>query len=82
MTAQQETQLLEDVAMMRTAILGNGTKGLAQRMTEIETWRHSHPRVCPMEAAPNPRKANIVNVLLGVAAAVGVCGSVIVAILK
>jgi len=80
MNAQQEMQLLEDMAVVKKCIMGNGVKGLAQRMDEEEAWRHSHPRVCPMEAGPNPHKVNRMNVFFAIVGALGVTGSLVVAI--
>jgi hypothetical protein len=82
MTEEQEQQLLTDVALTRQAIMGNGVKGLNERMDEVEQWRDSHPRQCPLEAAPNPRKVNLTNIVLGVVGAAGVLGSLAVAIFK
>lgn len=75
-------QVATDIAVLKQAILGNGVKGLRQRMDELEEWRESHPRICPMEAAPNPRKANILNVVFAIIGAVGVVGSLAVAMIK
>jgi len=81
-TSDQETQLLGDMAIVKQAIMGNGVKGLAQRMNEMEEWRHTHPRVCPMNEPPNPRKANRLGIFFAIIGAMGVVGSLIVAVLK
>ena len=39
-TAFQELQL--GVARIETALVGNGTKGLASRMTDSEDWQETH----------------------------------------
>jgi hypothetical protein len=70
------------MAIVKQAIMGNGVKGLAQRMNEIEEWRHAHPRVCPMSEPPNPRKVNRLNIVFAIIGAIGVIGSLIVAVLK
>lgn len=49
MTKATETKLLADVGNIKQAIMGNGVKGLAQRTGELEDWRDTHPRECPME---------------------------------
>ncbi len=82
MTPEQEDKLLETVARLDQAICGNGVKGLVQRMDEEEVWRHTHPRVCPLDAAPSPRKVNRWNILFGIVAGIGVFGSLAVAIFK
>ena len=54
MTAEQEMELITKVELTHQAIVGNGVKGLADRMGDLEEWRARHPRVCPME---RPRKS-------------------------
>ena len=49
MTKATESKLLQDVATIKQAIMGNGVKGLAERMCDIETWIGTHPRLCPIE---------------------------------
>ena len=82
-------QVATDMATVKQAIMGNGVKGLSDRMNEVEEWRHTHPRVCPMpghleETVPtqNARKVNGWNVFFGIIGAVGVIGSLAVAVLK
>jgi hypothetical protein len=82
MTEEQEQQLLTDVALTKQAVMGNGVKGLKERMDEEELWRHTHPRICPLETPPNPKKVNAMNIVLGVIGAVGVMGSLAVALFK
>lgn len=41
-----------DIAVLKTAILGNGTIGLAERMTTVEAWVNTHPRECPLAQGP------------------------------
>ena len=49
MTKATESKLLQDVATIKQAIMGNGVRGLAERANDIETWIDTHPRLCPME---------------------------------
>jgi PHP family Zn ribbon phosphoesterase len=83
MTELQEAKLLEDVALTRQAVMGgDGMKGVVQRVEEIEDWKESHPRVCPYNEPPNPRKVNGLNIFLGIVGAIGVAGSLVVAVIK
>jgi hypothetical protein len=79
-TPKQETQLIENVTKITQAVMGNGVKGLAQRVDDIEEWRHSHPRLCPFEK----KQSEIWGVRVGEAAVIGIaltCGEIILRLL-
>jgi hypothetical protein len=82
-------QVARDVTKLLVAVMGNGTKGLAQRVDEMEEWMKDHPRVCPLEAhieetvnTPKERKTSWWTVFASVFGAIGVIGSLLVAIVK
>ncbi|HXK36975.1 MAG TPA: hypothetical protein VJ553_05340 [Candidatus Paceibacterota bacterium] len=53
MTEQQERllqQVATDVAVLKGAVIGNGTKGLSERASDVEEWQSNHPRDCPLPA--------------------------------
>ncbi len=46
--AKELTENTRQTALLTQAVMGNGVKGLADRMGELEEWRDTHPRVCPV----------------------------------
>ena len=92
MTENQEELLQRvagDVAVLKGAIVGNGTKGLSDRVEEMEEWKNTHPRLCFLVehiagtvSIAKERKVSGANILFGVIGAVGVLGSLLVAVLK
>ena len=48
--ARDLAQNTKDTALVKQAVMGNGVRGLDQRMTDQEKWRDEHPRVCPLAA--------------------------------
>jgi hypothetical protein len=43
-------QVATDVAVLKGAVVGNGTKGLSERTSDVEKWQSNHPRDCPLPA--------------------------------
>ena len=39
----------EMLLRIHQAVVGNGVKGLSQRMIEVEEYIKDHPRICPLE---------------------------------
>jgi len=39
----------EMLTKIHQAVVGNGVKGLCDRMNEVEDYIHDHPRICPLE---------------------------------
>ena len=39
----------EMLLRIHQAVVGNGVKGLSERMLEVEDYIKDHPRVCPLE---------------------------------
>lgn len=78
-------QVATDIAVLKNAIIGNGTKGLSDRMIAVEEWKGGHPRACPLpehiEATENTPKQGRANrwVIIGVvvASVTGAAGLVI-----
>jgi hypothetical protein len=46
----QTVENAKQMALLTQAIMGNGVKGLNDRMCDMETWRDSHPRECQAPA--------------------------------
>lgn len=46
--ARDLAQNMKDTALVKQAVMGNGVKGLNERMIDQEEWRDKHPRVCPL----------------------------------
>lgn len=85
MTNEQATLLQEvatDVALVKQAIVGNGVKGLNQRMAEVEGYIKKHPQSCPFLAGPSARALSTRETLIAIIGAVGVIGSLVVAVVK
>jgi len=88
---QAETlqQVATDVAVLKGAILGNGTRGLGDRVSDLEEWRHASPRANALQDhieqtvdTPKQRTVNGWSIFWGIIGAVGVFGSLAVAVLK
>ena len=46
MTKQKADEMLTKI---HQAIVGNGVKGLNDRMSAVEEYINDHPRICPLE---------------------------------
>jgi hypothetical protein len=82
-------QVATDVAMMKQAIMGNGVKGLNDRMGHVEAWVEEHPRTCPLGEhisdtvdSLKERRVSGWAVFAAVVGAIGVAGSLAVALMK
>jgi hypothetical protein len=80
-------QLSMDMALVKQAVMGNGVKGLNDRVNDLEEWQHTHPVVCPLAGhtamtmpLQGARKVSMLTVLFGVLASGGMVVSLIVAI--
>jgi hypothetical protein len=65
------------------------TEGLSGDVAEIKEWKNSHPRKCPLPGhieqtvdSPKERKISGWSIFAAVIGAIGVIGSLAVAVLK
>ncbi len=71
MTQQEEHQIITDIAVIKQAIMGNGVKGLADRMLDVEGYIKTHPQKCPMVKSRaqiwgvRVAEAGVIGVLIG-----------------
>jgi hypothetical protein len=85
MTSEQEKMLHDvamDVALVKQAVVGNGVKGLNERMGDVETYIQGHPSICPFISGPSARKINRANMVFGIVGVIGIVGSLAVALFK
>ena len=40
-------KISQELSLLRQAVLGNGVKGVVQRLDAIEKWIGTHPAQCP-----------------------------------
>jgi vacuolar-type H+-ATPase catalytic subunit A/Vma1 len=85
---EKQAELLQQVAT-DVAVIKVRTEGLAGDVAEIKEWKNSHPRECPLPAhieqtvdTPKERKVSGTAILFGIIGAIGVIGSLAVAVLK
>jgi hypothetical protein len=78
-------QIAQDIALVKQALMGGpGLKGANQRLSDIEEWKETHPRVCPLpdhigETVDNPkeRRVNGWNIFAILVGSVGGIGGVV-----
>lgn len=87
--ANDVAEIKMDTALTKQAVVGNGVKGLNERMGDVEKRLDAHPRDCPLgkhveDTVDNPkeRKTNGWTVFFGITGVAGIAGSLAVAILK
>ena len=44
---EQFSAMVRDFGLLKQAVMGNGVKGLVERVEEIERWIKTHPANCP-----------------------------------
>ena len=56
MTKAESDEMLTKI---HQAVVGNGVKGLCDRMKEVELYIKDHPRICPLEKKARDRKKQL-----------------------